>query len=41
VKERLTDSWSGIWVVSFHREGPTLPVRSTRLVDHPHIKGYR
>ena len=28
-------------MISFHREGPTLPGRSSRLADHPHIKGYR
>ena len=27
-------------MISFHREGPTLPGRSSRLADHPHIKGY-
>ena len=28
-------------MISFHREGPTLPGRSSRLADHPHIKGSR
>ena len=28
-------------MISFHREGPTLPGRSSRLADHPNIKGYR
>jgi hypothetical protein len=28
-------------VISFHRKGPTLPGRSSRLADHPHIKGSR
>ncbi len=27
-------------MISFHREGPTLPGRSSHLADHPHIKGY-
>jgi hypothetical protein len=38
--ERSTDRWSGIWVISFHREGSTLSMKSSRLVDHPHINEY-